>query len=144
MTTKISRAISLGVFVGLLSLLHPAMAASPCSGVDTQLTKQRKADFAKLIAQNIHKKVKSSQKVKPSQVEIDNFMQSGKWTVVFASVPIAEPGYFFFDSTSGTQEFKDVWGGVAEKNEIPEVTKWALRLGADKAIASCFANAATY
>ncbi len=35
---------------------------------------------------------------------------------------------------------KDVWGGIAEKSEEPEIAKWARNLGANKMIESCFAD----
>lgn len=123
----------------------PAIAATPCSGVDMQLTKQRKADFAKLIAQSFKAIIPNlDKKVKPSQIEIDKFMQLEKWTIVYASAPVADPGYFFFDSSSGKPIFKDVWGGVATKSEASEIEKWALELGANKLIATCFADTVTY
>jgi hypothetical protein len=113
---------------------QPAQAESACRGVDTHLTKLRRADYAKLIAESLDRNVK------PSNVDVDKFMQAGTWTVVYADVPDADPGYFFFDSSTGKPEFKDVWGGVAEKSEAPEIFKWATKLGANKAIASCFAD----
>ncbi|MND69808.1 hypothetical protein D3C80_613030 [compost metagenome] len=67
-------------------------------------------------------------------------MRSGMWTIVYASTPITDPGYFFFDSSTGKSVFKDVWGGVAEKGEAPEIAKWARSLGANKAISDCFAD----
>lgn len=126
----------------------PAIAAGPCSGVDMQLTEQRKVDYANLIAQAFDKKLLAiesvGKKLKPSEVKIENFMQAEKWTVVYASVPNSENGYFFFDSSSGTSKFKEVWGGYAQKSEIPEIKKWVLKLGANKIIASCFANTVTH
>ena len=81
-----------------------------------------------------------NQNVKPSTVDVQRFMQAGTWTVVYANVPVADPGYFFFESSKGKPRFKDVWGGVAEKSEAPGIFKWAAKLGANKAIASCFAD----
>ena len=118
----------------LLFPQHVALAADHCKGVDTKLTTQRKSDYAKLVATSL------DQNVKPSKINIEDFMQSGTWTVVFAEVPVADPGYFFFDSSSGKPVFKEVWGGIAGKDEIPEILKWARDLGANKTIASCFAE----
>lgn len=133
------RTIILGGTLVLSVLLaqEPSYAVSLCDGVDTQLTKQRKLDYAKLIA------VSLGGKVKPSKVGVENFMQSGTWTVVFADVPIADPGYFFFDESAGKPVFKDVWGGMADKSEMPDLIKWAKELGANPKIASCFADTAT-
>ncbi|NGN44510.1 hypothetical protein G6N74_25940 [Mesorhizobium sp. CGMCC 1.15528] len=70
-------------------------------------------------------------------------MQSGIWTVVFTEVSVADPGYFFFESSTGGPVFKDVWGGMADEGDGPEITKWAKKLGANNVIASCFADTVT-
>lgn len=111
-----------------------AAAADPCAGVDQSLTKQNKAEYAKLIAKSLDKKVK------PASIEIDAALRSGTWTVIYASTPIADPGYFFFDSSSGAPVFKDVWGGMADDGDGPVLIKWARKLGANKEIASCFSH----
>ncbi|MCO5066895.1 MAG: hypothetical protein M9924_21235 [Rhizobiaceae bacterium] len=136
MTTRSFRELgAIGLLAGIIILPHhAALAADHCKGVDTKLTAQREADYAKLVAKSLDRNVK------PSKVDVQDFKQSGTWTVVFAEVPVADPGYFFFDSSSGKPVFKDVWGGVAEKSEAPEIAKWARNLGANKTIASCFAD----
>ena len=118
--------------VALLS--QPSIAASQCAGVDQQLTKERKAEYAELISKNLKNKVKAS------AVEVDSFMQSGDWSVVYASTPVADPGYFFFKKMSGKQTFKDVWAGMADEGDGPKLIKFAESLGANKEIASCFSH----
>lgn len=115
-------------------IVYPAVAAVDCAGVDQELTKERKTEYAKLISENL------KQAVKPAKVEVDSFMQSGKWTVVYASTPVADPGYFFFDSTSGKQTFRDVWGGMADDGDGPKLVKFAKDLGANEKIAACFSK----
>lgn len=112
----------------------PALTAAPCAGVDRKLTQQRKADYAALVAKSV------GNKVKPSRVEIDTFLQSGDWSVVYATTPIADPGYFFFDHASGKPVFKDVWGGIADDGDGPVLKKWARDLGVNKEIAACFTH----
>ncbi|WCK79854.1 hypothetical protein [Agrobacterium fabrum] len=111
-----------------------AAAADPCAHVDQSLTKQNKAEYATLVAKSLDKKVK------PASIEIDAALRSGTWTVIHASTPIADPGYFFFDSSSGAPVFKDVWGGMADDGDGPVLIKWARKLGANKEIASCFSH----
>ena len=133
MTTIVKQILVFAVLAGVAPLAcEPALAGQACRGVDTRLTKQRRVDYAKLVAESL------DQNVKPSAVEVTRFMRAGAWTVVYANVPVADPGYFFFDSSAGKPRFKDVWGGVAQKSEAPEIFKWATKLGANKAIASCF------
>ncbi|WEX07530.1 hypothetical protein [Chelativorans sp. AA-79] len=126
--------VAIGLSVGALQIPQHAVAADPCGGVDTKLTSQRKSEFAKLVAKSL------DQNIRPSRVDVQEFMQSGTWTVVYAELPVADPGYFFFDASSGRPVFKEVWGGVAEKGEAPEIARWARDLGANKAISSCFAD----
>ncbi|MBO1027562.1 hypothetical protein IPU75_22985 [Ochrobactrum sp. SD129] len=115
-------------------LVYPAVAAVDCAGVDQELTKERKTEYAKIISDSL------KEKVKPAKVEVDSFMQSGKWTVVYASTPVADPGYFFFDSNSGKQTFKGVWGGMADEGDGPKLVKFAKDLGANEEIAACFSK----
>ncbi|MND68329.1 hypothetical protein D3C80_597770 [compost metagenome] len=120
----------------LLGTTYPlaSYAAAPCATVDQHLIHDLKMQYASLIAGSLEGKVQ------PSKVDINSIMRSGNWTVVYASTPVADPGYFFFDSSSGQNVFKDVWGGIAEKGEAPEIAKWARSLGANKAISACFAD----
>jgi hypothetical protein len=136
MKTIFKEILAFGVLAGVGHFAcQPAHAGPACRGVDTRLTKQRRVDYAKLIAESL------GQNVKSSAVEVNQFMHAGKWTVVYANVPTADPGYFFFESSAGKPQFKDVWGGVAQKSEAPEIFKWATKLGANKVIASCFRDA---
>jgi hypothetical protein len=135
MTTVFKQILAFGVLAGVTHLAcQPADAGPACKGVDMRLTKQRRVDYAKLVAESLN------QNVKPSTVDVNKFMQAGTWTVVYADVPTADPGYFFFECSTGRPQFKDAWGGVAQKSEAREIFKWATKLGANKAIASCFAD----
>ena len=135
MVPTFRKVASFGSIIGAFYLISaPAFAASPCDVVDTHLTKQRRTDYAKLIAGNLNAKVR------PSKVDVTKFMQAASWTVVYANVPVADPGYFFFETSSGAPKFKDVWGGVADKSEAPAIFAWAMKLGANRAIASCFTD----
>lgn len=101
------------VIFGVFGFSQSATAADPCAGVDKSLTTQIKSEHATHIADSLHKKVK------PASVEIDAVLCSGAWTVVYASTPIADPGYFFFDSSSGAPVLKDVWGSFADDGDGP-------------------------
>ncbi|KKA07888.1 hypothetical protein VP03_31410 [Sinorhizobium meliloti] len=126
MSTFLKQLFAFGLAAVILQLpQHAALAADPCKGVDTKLSATRKADYSRLVANGL------DQKVQPSKISIINFMQAGTWTIVYADVPVADPGYFFFDSSSGNPVLKEVWGGIAEKSDEPEIAKWARDLGAN-------------
>jgi len=128
--------VALTVAFGSLMPGDPASAASSaCDGVDTALTDARKHEYAGLVAAAV------DHKVKPSAVDISKFMESGAWSAVYASTPIADDGVVFFQAVSGRKRFKDVWGGYADPEDRPDLIKWAKALGAPENLAKCFAHA---
>jgi hypothetical protein len=84
-----------------------------CIGVDMNLSPSRRHGYERLVASAV------GQKVRPSEVTINKFLSSGPWSVVYADVRIADPGYFFFQATEGRKRFEDVWGGMAESSDCP-------------------------
>ena len=119
-----------------LLLTSPAVTAQEtCFSLDTALTVVRAQEYAPLIAQ-------AAEGTTPEQVEFLSFVESGRWSVVYAATPVADPGYFFFEKVSGKNQFKDVWSGMADPSEQPELVKWAETLGAPTELATCFAETA--
>lgn len=127
--------VALTVAFGSVMPGDPVSAASgACDGVNTALTDAHKHEYAGLVAAAM------DHKVKPSAVDISKFMESGAWSAVYASTPIADDGVLFFEAVSGQKRFKDVWGGVADPEDRPELIKWARALGAPENLAKCFAH----
>jgi len=125
-----------GAAVSALMLISSAaMAQEACVSLDNALTFVRAQEYAPLIA-------KAAEGTKPEQVEFMSFAESGNWSVVYAATPVADPGYFFFEKVGGKTQFKDVWGGMADASEQPELVKWAETLGAPTELANCFAETA--
>ena len=114
-----------------------ASAAAPCAGVDQALTSARKQEYAALVATFL------SNKAKPSEIKVMGFMQDGAWSVAYVSTPVSDDGYVFFQETKGAKRAKDVWGGMAQPSEQPEIAAWAKKLGAPDNLARCFALHAT-
>ncbi|UHD43802.1 hypothetical protein LUX29_11885 [Aureimonas altamirensis] len=112
-----------------------ATAQEACLSIDTGLTVVRAQEYAPLIA-------KAADGTTPEQVEFLSFMQSGNWSVVYAATPVADPGYFFFETVQGKGQFKDVWAGMADPSDRPELIKWAEKLGSPTVLATCFAETA--
>lgn len=102
-----------------------------CEGVDAQLTDARKHAYALLVAA-------LDAKVKPKEVDVSAFLEDGAWSMVLASTPVTDPGYFFFEDVDGRKTFQDVWGGVVEREEVPGVIEWAKGLGMPDTFANCF------
>ena len=111
-----------------------AMAQEECFDLDAGITVVRAQEYAPLIAQV------AGDDVEPEQVEFISFTQSGRWSMIYASTPVADPGYFFFEEVGGQNEFRDVWGGVASESEEAETITWAESLGAPSDLATCFAE----
>lgn len=131
---RTAMALALGA---LIFTIGPARAAAPCSGVEQQLNDAGKREYSQLVAKSLNVKVK------PSQVEIEKFLESGSWSAVYASTPASDDGVLFFQASNGTRQFKDVWGGWADASERPELVKWARKLGAPDDMARCFAAMVT-
>ena len=122
---------------GFLGLAAGTASAAPCKGVDQTLTAALSQDYARLVAKDLRSNVK------PSQIEVLAFMREAPWSVVYVSTPVSDNGYFFFEESRGAQRAKDVWGGMAQPSERPELIRWARKLGAPKKLAQCFAHRAS-
>src|SRR5258708_29749197 len=71
MTTVFKQILAFGVLAGVTHLAYQSADAGPaCKGVDMRLTKQRRVDYAKRVAESLN------QNVKPSTVDVTKFMQA--------------------------------------------------------------------
>lgn len=122
---------------GLGMTLAPAAANNACDGVRVEVTKARKQEYAPLVAAAMENKVKLA------QVEFDSIMESGDWSAVYISTPVADDGVMFFQTVNGKKRFRDVWGGYADPSEQSELESWAMKLGAPQDLAKCFARTVT-
>lgn len=78
--------------------------------------------------------------VAAADVSLGAFMQSGDWSVVYASTPVADDGVLFFQVAGGAKRFRDAWGGAADESGRGELEAWASGLGAPEELARCFAD----
>ncbi len=128
--------VILAATLGNAGAFAAAQGRTSCAGMETGLSSARRQEYAGLVADAVERKVK------PSEVTIHKFLSNGSWRVVYADIPIADPGYFFFQEVEGRKHFKDVWGGVAQPEDRPELTSWARKLGVPERLAACFADTA--
>ncbi len=112
---------------------HPP--AGECIASDTQLTQAIAGEYRTLVAESIQ-----GSKVESGNVAVHRYMRSGEWSTVFASVPVADPGFFVFEEVDGNARFKDVWAGLAGEGDRPALAAWARSLGAPEGFAACFAE----
>jgi hypothetical protein len=111
----------------------PRVFAQGCDGIDTTLTDARRAEYSALVAKAV------APSVRAGQVEVLHVFEDGTWSAVEATTPVSDIGMFFFDTSQGSKRFKDVWGGVADVSERPQLVGWASKLGAPVRLARCFA-----
>lgn len=120
----------------VLSLMFASSVAvaqdDACLSLDTAITVAVAQEYAPLVAE--------AAETTPEEVEFLSFMRSGNWSAVYAAVPTADPGYFFFEDVDGQKQFKDVWGGIAYASERDEQIAFAEGLGAPADLAACFAD----
>jgi hypothetical protein len=119
--------------VALLASCAPVFAQG-CDGIDTALTGARRAEYAALVAKVL------APSVRAGQIEILHVFEDGTWSAVEATTPVSDVGMFFFDASQGAKRFKDVWGGLAQKSDRPQLVRWASKLGAPARLAQCFAR----
>lgn len=140
-------AVKMAVLTGLLALsAHASLAAAACKNVDTSLSKQQMARYARLIAATapgIQDARGKWQKIKPSQVAVLDAMRAGDRLILRSDILVGERGYFFFDLGKKPVQPIDIWGGAAQKDEIPGLVDWARKRGASDDLAQCFAAMAT-
>ena len=115
-----------------------AGSALACSTADVELTGARLKEYSRLVAGAM------DDKVKPKAVGVVRFMGVGTWSAVFATTPLADPGWFVFELVDGNVQFKSAWGGVAFEEDRPGVITWAADLGAPSDFAECFAQVAIH
>jgi hypothetical protein len=108
-----------------------------CAGVEKSPGPAQKQEYAALVTRAM------TTKIKPSAVKFLSFLESGSWSAVYVSTPAADDGMFFFQDVDGHKQFKEVWGGMADPSEKPDLTKWAIKLGAPENLATCFADVVT-
>ena len=114
-----------------------AATISSCKTLDTRLTPQRSSECARLAANAM------TAKIRPKDVKIRQYMQSGAWSAVYVSTPVSEDGMMFFLSNGKTKQFKGVWGGWATPDDRKELISWAEGIGAPPTLARCFADSVT-
>ncbi|WP_187775763.1 hypothetical protein [Luteimonas suaedae] len=105
-----------------------------CTGADMELADAHHKQYPKLVVDAMNAEVK------PTEVEVVRFMGIGTWSAVFAATPIADPGWFVFESADGRLQFKGVWAGMAEEDDRQGLIEWAAGLGAPADFAACFAE----
>ena len=136
------KAIAFGFALrGSAALAGMAYADEPCTGVNTDFTEEREQDYAGLIAKSISALLDPSEEpLRPSDVDIYNILEIGNWSAVYGDMPTADTAMFFFEEVNGEKQFKDVWGGRADRSDHPELVAWAEALGAPEELATCFAH----
>src|SRR5690606_10868467 len=98
-----------------------AQTGEPCAGVDTSLTEKNRQNYAQWIAEAISADLEPAERFEPSEVDVSSVLSAGNWSAAYASIPVADPGFFFFQNVNGQQELRDVWGGMAEPSDRPEL-----------------------
>lgn len=119
------------------AVAQDAVAASgidACAGMDLQLTPARRVAYAGHVVSAVDGKVAAA------DVQTSRFVGDGDWSLVHAAIPIADPGYFLFETVDGATVSRGVWAGFAEEGDRSGLIDWATSRGAPEAFARCFAQ----
>ena len=106
--------------------------ATPCAGVNRQLTSRQQAQLETSIAKQ--------QKLK--KVTVFASFKSNGWSVVFSDASVGDSPYFFYSNNpmKGAKPLA-AWSGAATIFETSEVAEWAKQNapGIPERLAYCFA-----
>lgn len=116
-------------FAFLLAVSFSAWA-SPCTGVDRQLTEERKVELAPVIAKQLN-------------IESAEILQSYRyrgWYIIYVNTHVSDEAFLFFKGDPIKSRYLTTWGGGATKYEGSEITRWvrAKAKGIPKKLAACF------
>ena len=129
--------VAIGLTVLAMMPTSAFAADNACDGVKVEVTKERKQEYAPLVAAAL------DNKFKPARAKFIAIMESGNWSAAYVSTPVSDDGVMFFQTVNGKKQFRDVWGGYAEPSEKPDLIAWAKKLGAPEKLAKCFAEVVT-
>lgn len=115
----------------LLGAVSFRVWAVPCTGVDRQLTEERKAELAPVIAKQLN-------------IESAEILQSYRyhdWYIIYVNTHVSDEAFLFYKGDPTKSRYLTTWGGGATRNEGPEITRWvhANASGVPGKLAACFA-----
>ncbi|MBV7483875.1 hypothetical protein [Bordetella sp. BOR01] len=111
--------------------------AHPCDGLAMAVNAQNHDAYATAAAQAL------TGHVRPASIKMNRLYRAGAWSAAWLDIPGHESGVFFFEDQGAVPGFKEVWGGIADPSEMPELVAWARKLGAPQDLARCFAQVVT-
>jgi hypothetical protein len=116
----------------LFCLFPPlAWAATPCDGVNRNLTPQRKSEIAPSIAKQLQ----------VPKVDVLESFQAGDWSIVYVDTHNSDDAFLFYPHSPLTSRYVTIWGGAAMRSEEKAIRDWTLKNapGIPGRLASCFA-----
>ncbi len=116
-------------FAFLLAVSYSAWA-TPCKGVDRQLTEERKVELAPVIAKQLN-------------IESAEILQSYRyrgWYIIYVNTHVSDEAFLFYNGDPTKSRYLTTWGGGASRNEGSEITRWVRdnAQGIPNKLAACF------
>jgi hypothetical protein len=108
-----------------------AWSASPCDGVDRGLTDKSKAEWAPVIAKQLH----------AQKVDVLQSFRFEDWSIIYVDTHESDNAFLFYSHGPLRSHYVTVWGGAAMKDEEQSIKVWALKNapGISQKLAGCFA-----
>ncbi|WP_142591077.1 hypothetical protein [Serratia marcescens] len=120
--------VSLFFSLPLFFVVNIASATVDCASLKLKINAENKSLYQGLVQKVLTEKVSSK------QIDVSEVLADKEWLAIFASTKTSEPGVFFFKN----KKFIDVWGGMVEQDEKPNVLKWAQGIHAPGTLTQCF------
>jgi hypothetical protein len=111
-------------------LIWRAAAATPCNGVNRDLTSERRTALAAEIAKQLH----------AISVEVLQSFRLGDWSIIYADTHQSDDVYLFYDHDPAVSHYVTLWSGAAARDEEKSIRTWVLKNtpGIPTSLASCF------
>ena len=125
------RTILLTICFAILIAMASVAYASPCNGVDRQLSDETKKTMAPAIAKQLN----------AAEVNILQSFRFLRWSIIYVDSHVADEAFLFFADNPLTSHYVTLWSGAASKAEEKKVKTWVLKNapGIPRRLSSCFA-----
>ena len=124
-------AVHAGLVAALIAYASPAIAGSPCDGVDRSLTSDQKAAWQPIVARQLKA---------PKSVVLQAFRFAG-WSIVYVDTGVSDETFMFFKGDPHQNRYVTLWGGAAQIDEEKAMETWTRKNapGVPSTLARCFA-----
>jgi hypothetical protein len=113
------------------SMFSLSAKASPCNGIDRQISAEHKAALSLAISKQLNS----------DGVEVLRYFGADGWSIIYVDTKNSDSPFLFFKGSPGGSHYTTVWSGAAGISEEQAIRRWATSNapGIPRRLAACFA-----